>query len=830
MSEATASGSVIARAVSAAARRMAASASAGRVDGELLELSADPALAIRLPDRAILHANAALARFLDLEPGILAGAAAADLAELVHPEDLDRALAMLRLLLREGDGSAVQLACRVRTHGGPWLPARLAFAVAPLPGGDGPARHLVVAMARASSEAGPAGVDRPDGTWVLGPEGLQGDARWAALCGEPAPRDLDDWCARLAPAGARALRGRVVSVLHGLAESMSVDVEIAGGRRLRVWAREAGEGRVVGSVLPLDGAGEAAGWARSLVEELGEGVALVREGTITWASRRLAALLGDSLAGSAVLEWVHPGDMTALADLLREGRGRASVRLLPGEGDALAVEVEAIPVTHAGEPALALVARRPAGAGEVGELIAERRRILGPLLAGLAHEINNPLAYLVLSLDSLEEDLALLGRAVEALAEVEGLPGPAAEVLERWRGAAFGECLRDARDGARRIEEMVAELRAVSTSGAGEGVDLGRLVAVVTRLVQPRIRYEAPAGGGGPRVAGPPGRIGELVLALALLAAGPDEAPARLAVDEAEGRARLRVRGGAAGAPRRRELDACRVLAEELGGELVEGDGPGGWWVEARLPVAAASACEDAPTVTAGPDLRVLLVDDEPVFRRRLAAALGAGFSVVQAGSGDEARERLAGGEPFDLVVTDLVMPGLSGEDLVAWVEARRPELLPRTVVVSGGASAELERRLRADLGVPVMRKPVDVAALRDLLCRLGGRASAERRAAPRVRRPRLAARLSSGDLIEFADVVDVSTRGIRLAPLVTDPEARRVGRARLGLLMPGRREAFEVDAELVRLAEDGGPCFRLRWPDEDARLRLARWLDLEET
>ncbi len=83
---------------------------------------------------------------------------------------------------------------------------------------------------------------------------------------------------------------------------------------------------------------------------------------------------------------------------------------------------------------------------------------------------------------------------------------------------------------------------------------------------------------------------------------------------------------------------------------------------------------------------RILLVDDEPMIRRTLARALASKFEVTVASDGVTAIAILETAE-FDAVMTDLEMPNLGGDGLVAWLELHRPTLAKKAVVLTGGAS-----------------------------------------------------------------------------------------------------------------------------------------------
>ncbi len=83
----------------------------------------------------------------------------------------------------------------------------------------------------------------------------------------------------------------------------------------------------------------------------------------------------------------------------------------------------------------------------------------------------------------------------------------------------------------------------------------------------------------------------------------------------------------------------------------------------------------------------MLLVDDEAALRSALQQGLSKdGYQVEVAGSADEALKKLAE-KPFDLVLTDLQMPGASGLDLIASIRARHPDVL--SIVMTGYATLD---------------------------------------------------------------------------------------------------------------------------------------------
>jgi len=110
---------------------------------------------------------------------------------------------------------------------------------------------------------------------------------------------------------------------------------------------------------------------------------------------------------------------------------------------------------------------------------------------------------------------------------------------------------------------------------------------------------------------------------------------------------------------------------------------------------------------------RVLVVDDEPLVGRAVARVLGHGHEVTVATSGREALALIEAGRAFDLVLCDLMMPGMSGMELYETVAARAPEVVERFVFLTGGAfTIEAEAFLSSSRAERII-KPFDSAALR---------------------------------------------------------------------------------------------------------------------
>ena len=115
------------------------------------------------------------------------------------------------------------------------------------------------------------------------------------------------------------------------------------------------------------------------------------------------------------------------------------------------------------------------------------------------------------------------------------------------------------------------------------------------------------------------------------------------------------------------------------------------------------------------------MVDDEQIVRELTVQVLErAGYDVVSVASAREALKLVSKGAHVDVVVSDVVMPGLSGVDLLDELHVSRPEL---PIVLMTGGSPEPERTAKAlELGASaIVYKPYSHAELRDAVARALG-------------------------------------------------------------------------------------------------------------
>jgi CheY-like chemotaxis protein len=123
---------------------------------------------------------------------------------------------------------------------------------------------------------------------------------------------------------------------------------------------------------------------------------------------------------------------------------------------------------------------------------------------------------------------------------------------------------------------------------------------------------------------------------------------------------------------------------------------------------------------------RVLVIDDRFRFGSLIARVLGADYDVLVVPSAESALERAVAGERYDLLLCDLIMPGLSGIDFHERLGSIAPELSERVVFVTVGATSEHTKAFLEQPAIHWIEKPFSSlaafrAAVQEHLQRLGG-------------------------------------------------------------------------------------------------------------
>ena len=440
---------------------------------------------------------------------------------------------------------------------------------------------------------------------------------------------------------------------------------------------------------------------------------------------------------------IHPPE--ALADVHESFSRQAAgeIRLAPEkpilrkDGSVGWADIRSAPVTVGGRTVLMGCFHEMTERRELRARLAQSDRLasMGMLAAGVAHEINNPLAYVLHSLEALDADLS---NASEACGE---------------RTAVLAS-VRRALDGGRRIRDIVRDLHTFARvdDAAPAPVDavaaLERAAALADNQIRHRarlVRELAPV----PQVLASQGKLAQVFLNLLVNAAQAiPEGDAqgneiRLRSWSAAGQVYVEVRDSGPGIePARRArvfepffttkpegvgaglgLAICRNIVDGFGGELR---------VDSRLGEGASfTVCLPAFTERAAPPPtppartltpaarkrpRLLIVDDEAALRESLVLLLRRHYELAEAASGAAAQALLEEDQAFDAILCDLMMPQRSGMDLHDWLLAAHPRLAARVVFMSGGAFTERARAHLASVSNPRLDKPFELSTLRATL------------------------------------------------------------------------------------------------------------------
>jgi PAS domain S-box-containing protein len=481
---------------------------------------------------------------------------------------------------------------------------------------------------------------------------------------------------------------------------------------------------------------------RTAFHQAGFGIVLVaRDGRILDHNRAIQDLLGY---GEAELAALRVQDLNQEADVERSGRFLAELfsgtldgfsderRYRRKDGTLVEVQLRVSPVPAPdGGVACALGIVEDVSARRQLErklLTTERMASMGMLAAGVAHEINNPLSFV----------LANLGFAVEAIRTGTGSPG---EVLR---------ALEEALEGASRVRTIVRDVKTFSREHAEDAgtCQVAQVLQSAANVAQNELRLRARLvldAGDVPPVAGSAHRVGQVLLNL-LLNAAQAIPPGRAAENEVRVTATLdgpmvaiEVRDTGTGiAPEVQDrlfqpfattkaagqgtglgLFISRELVVGMGGRIDVQSRPGaGTSFVVRLPrapaVAAAAppAAKAAPTPPAGRRASVLVVDDEPLVARALRRFLASRHDVTVEASGTAALARADAGEQFDVIFCDLMMPGMTGMELHAALRERHPDQAGRVVFMTGGAFTSEARQFLEQVPNRKVEKPFEQEAM----------------------------------------------------------------------------------------------------------------------
>jgi signal transduction histidine kinase len=374
---------------------------------------------------------------------------------------------------------------------------------------------------------------------------------------------------------------------------------------------------------------------------------------------------------------------------------------------------------------------------------ADRMASIGTLAAGVAHEINNPLVYVTLGLELIDRELSRLRLRPLVAGNDEW------DRMRKW--------VREALEGAERVRAIVRDLRTFSRPGEQQAVavDVEKALESSINMAQSHIQSRARVIRDYhqiPAVLADESRLGQVFLNLLVNAAQaiPEGAADRNTIT-------VRTRAGPSGEaiaevqdsgmgiePWKIErifepfwtdkpvgvgtglgLSIVHGIVSALGGEITVQSAPGrGSTFRVTLPGAPANEVPRAAAVVPAPPAagrrpRLLLIDDEPYLGVTLKTGLSGEADVVAAREGREALRILHEDQGFDLILCDLMMPGLTGMDVFDQISRELPDLCSRFVFMTGGAVTERARKFLDGMPDQRLDKPFRLEQVEALLRRV---------------------------------------------------------------------------------------------------------------
>jgi signal transduction histidine kinase len=365
-------------------------------------------------------------------------------------------------------------------------------------------------------------------------------------------------------------------------------------------------------------------------------------------------------------------------------------------------------------------------------LLADRLTSVGMLAAGVAHEINNPLAYV---LGNLEFALAHLA------ATDGGNSGEIAEVIQ---------ALSHAREGSERIRLTTRDLRVFcrkdeDTQGV---VDVRSVMESSINMAWNEIRHRARLVRNFeavPNILGNDNRLGQVFLNLLVNAAqalpedrtDDNEISVAIRCDEQHVLIEVSDTGHGISSEELKRvfepffttkapglgsgigLSICRSIVADLGGDIqVESRLGEGTRFRILLPAQSATLSTRPPCIenVSARRARILLIDDEPALCAVIRRLLGSEHEIHTFVDAREALRLLRHDSAFDVIFCDLMMPRMSGMDFYAELSRLCNELASRTVFLTGGAFNGSARQFLSSFPNRVVEKPFEATSLRSAI------------------------------------------------------------------------------------------------------------------
>jgi PAS domain S-box-containing protein len=380
-------------------------------------------------------------------------------------------------------------------------------------------------------------------------------------------------------------------------------------------------------------------------------------------------------------------------------------------------------------------------------LQAERLASMGTLSATVAHEINNPLTYVLGNLELVLKHLERDHAAFRERAALEPVaPAPPTAQIALWA--------KQAHEGADRVRRIVRGLQTFSRQDDDQAQPtdvhdaLRSALAMSDNAIRHRARLVLRLDDVPPVMANDL-RLGQVFVNLLLNAtqsipeghASTNEIRVATSYDAKENTVVIEIEDTGSGIAAEMQsrifepffttkpvgigtglgLSICYGIVRGFAGDIEVKSTPGqGTTFRVHLPAADRSSQATAAPVPAVPNPlrrgRILIVDDDANVARSFAILLGYEHEVEVSLEALGAARRVLAGERFDIIFCDLMMPEMTGMEFYAAIAEGCPEQAARIVFVTGGALTPSASAFVARMSHALLEKPFDKTALDAIL------------------------------------------------------------------------------------------------------------------